>query len=75
MGDAIVSKCQRLRNLLEQSLAQLQTMVPVMLAAEVCHITGSRASLHFFSFFLSQLDGDVEDNMIHEKTIKPSATL
>jgi hypothetical protein len=50
-------------------------MVPVMLAAEVCHITGSRASLHFFSFFLSQLDGDVEDNMIHEKTIKPSATL
>ncbi|XP_061972724.1 U-box domain-containing protein 5-like isoform X2 [Populus nigra] len=37
-GDAIVSKCQRLKNLLEQSLAQLQTMVPIMLAAEISQI-------------------------------------
>lgn len=61
-GGVIVSKCQRSRNLMEQSLGQIQTMVPVILAAEVCHITGSRAFLLFFIFLLlSPLDGDADD--------------
>ncbi|KAG6766799.1 hypothetical protein POTOM_027973 [Populus tomentosa] len=37
-GDAVVSKCQRSRNLMEQSLGQIQTMVPVILAAEISQI-------------------------------------
>jgi hypothetical protein len=50
-GDVVVSRFQRSRNLMEQSLGQIQTMVPVILAAEVCHITVSRAFLLFFLFF------------------------
>ncbi|XP_065851607.1 U-box domain-containing protein 5 [Euphorbia lathyris] len=37
-GDLIVSRCQRLRNNLERSLGQIQTMVPTTLAAEICRI-------------------------------------
>ncbi|CAK7339585.1 unnamed protein product [Dovyalis caffra] len=37
-GDAVVSKCQRSRNLLEQGLGQIQTMVPVILAAEISQV-------------------------------------
>ncbi|GMH25186.1 hypothetical protein Nepgr_027029 [Nepenthes gracilis] len=37
-GDAIVSRCRRIRNLLEQSLGQLQTMVPVALELEISQI-------------------------------------
>ncbi|KAH7566394.1 hypothetical protein JRO89_XS08G0152000 [Xanthoceras sorbifolium] len=33
-GDVILLRCQRLRNSLEQSLSQMQNMVPVMLAVE-----------------------------------------
>lgn len=38
-GDVLVSRCQGSRNNFEQSLGQIQTMVPAMLAAEVCQIT------------------------------------
>ncbi|KAJ9172774.1 hypothetical protein P3X46_015983 [Hevea brasiliensis] len=37
-GDVIVSRCQRSRNNFEQSLGQIQTMVPTMLAAEISRI-------------------------------------
>lgn len=37
-GDTILSRCQKSRNLLEQSLIQLQNMVPVLLAAEISKI-------------------------------------
>ncbi|XP_031255047.1 U-box domain-containing protein 5 isoform X1 [Pistacia vera] len=37
-GDVIASRCQRSRNLLEQSLSQIQNMVPVMLAVEISRI-------------------------------------
>ncbi|PNT26710.1 hypothetical protein POPTR_007G023700v4 [Populus trichocarpa] len=37
-GDVVVSRCQRSRNLMEQSLGQIQTMVPVILAAEISHV-------------------------------------
>lgn len=52
-GDVIASRIQRSRNLLEQSLGQIQTMVPVMLAAEVCQILSvlKLSYLPFFSFF------------------------
>ncbi|CAI9110784.1 OLC1v1010866C1 [Oldenlandia corymbosa var. corymbosa] len=34
-GDTILARCRKSKNLLEQSLSQLQHMVPVMLAAEI----------------------------------------
>ncbi|XP_044480674.1 U-box domain-containing protein 5-like isoform X1 [Mangifera indica] len=37
-GDVIALRCQRSRNLLEQSLSQVQNMVPVMLAVEISRI-------------------------------------
>ncbi|XP_073158898.1 U-box domain-containing protein 5-like isoform X2 [Henckelia pumila] len=37
-GDAIVSKCKNLRNLLSQSLGKIQNMVPVVLAAKISGI-------------------------------------
>uniref|UniRef100_A0A5B6ZAN0 RING-type E3 ubiquitin transferase n=1 Tax=Davidia involucrata TaxID=16924 RepID=A0A5B6ZAN0_DAVIN len=38
-GDVMLSRCEKSRNLLEQSLSQIQNMVPVMLAAEISRIT------------------------------------
>ncbi|KAM7520188.1 hypothetical protein LguiB_019150 [Lonicera macranthoides] len=34
-GDAILLRCKKSRNLLEQSLSQIQNMVPVLLAAQI----------------------------------------
>ncbi|XVF15772.1 hypothetical protein REPUB_Repub09cG0185300 [Reevesia pubescens] len=36
--DAIVSRCQKSKNLLEQGLRQIQSMVPVMLAVEISQV-------------------------------------
>ncbi|VFQ85641.1 unnamed protein product [Cuscuta campestris] len=48
-GDAILSRCKKSTMLLEQSLSQMQYMVPVMLAAEisvlVADLRGARFSL------------------------------
>ncbi|KZV55011.1 U-box domain-containing protein 5-like [Dorcoceras hygrometricum] len=48
-GDSIVSKCKKLRNLLEQSLGEIQNMVPVELAAK---ISGIIADLRTAAFCL-----------------------
>ncbi|KAG7994067.1 hypothetical protein I3843_01G037400 [Carya illinoinensis] len=49
-GDKIASKCQRSKNLLEESLSQIQTMVPHELAEEISHImddlTGAKFTLN-----------------------------
>ncbi|WCJ24928.1 U-box domain-containing protein 5 [Euphorbia peplus] len=37
-GDVIVSRCKRTRNNFAESLGQIQTIVPTMLAAEICRI-------------------------------------
>ncbi|KDP37635.1 hypothetical protein JCGZ_07834 [Jatropha curcas] len=37
-GEAMVSRCQRMRNNFEQSLGQIQTMVPTPLASEISRI-------------------------------------
>nr|XP_016513250.1 PREDICTED: U-box domain-containing protein 5-like isoform X1 [Nicotiana tabacum] len=37
-GDVTLSRCKKSRNLLEQSLSQMQNMVPVMLAAEISQL-------------------------------------
>ncbi|XP_059623642.1 U-box domain-containing protein 5-like isoform X2 [Cornus florida] len=46
-GNAILSRCKRSRNLLEQSLSQIQSMVPVVLAVEISHIIGDLKAATF----------------------------
>ncbi|KAG8373694.1 hypothetical protein BUALT_Bualt11G0051300 [Buddleja alternifolia] len=46
-GDAILSRCKKSRNLLEQSLSQIQNMVPVMLAAKISGIIADLRSTTF----------------------------
>lgn len=46
-GDAIVARCERSRNMLEQSLGQLQNMVPVVLAIEITKLLDDLRSVTF----------------------------
>ncbi|CAA2937909.1 U-box domain-containing 5 [Olea europaea subsp. europaea] len=46
-GDAILSRCKKSRNLIEQSLGQLQNMVPVILAATISGIISDLRSSTF----------------------------
>ncbi|XP_040992911.1 U-box domain-containing protein 5-like [Juglans microcarpa x Juglans regia] len=46
-GKAIASICQRSKNLLEESLGQIQTMVPHELAEEISHIMDDLTGANF----------------------------
>ncbi|XP_030459848.1 U-box domain-containing protein 5-like isoform X1 [Syzygium oleosum] len=46
-GDTIVARCERSRNMLEQSLGQLQNMVPVLLAIEISKLLDNLRSATF----------------------------
>ncbi|XP_047318977.1 U-box domain-containing protein 5-like [Impatiens glandulifera] len=46
-GDAILQRCKRSRNLLEQSLYQIQNLVPVILAAEISGIISDLRRITF----------------------------
>ncbi|KAL2520670.1 U-box domain-containing protein 6 [Forsythia ovata] len=46
-GDAILSRCKKSRNLMEQSLSQIQNMVPVILAARISGIISDLRSSTF----------------------------
>lgn len=46
-GDAIVSKCKKLRNILLQNLGEIQNMVPVVLAAKISGIIADLRSAAF----------------------------
>ncbi|XP_030547053.1 U-box domain-containing protein 5-like isoform X1 [Rhodamnia argentea] len=46
-GDAIVARCERSRNMLEQSLGQLHNMVPVLLAIEISKLLDNLRSATF----------------------------
>ncbi|XWS45428.1 hypothetical protein CRYUN_Cryun15aG0136100 [Craigia yunnanensis] len=45
--DAIVSRCQKMKNLLEQVLCQIHSMVPVMLAVEISQIVDDLRAANF----------------------------
>ncbi|GMI86402.1 hypothetical protein like AT4G36550 [Hibiscus trionum] len=45
--DAIVSRCQKAKNLLEQGLCQIQSMVPVTLAVEISQIVVDLRAANF----------------------------
>lgn len=46
-GDTILSRCKKSKSLLEQSLSQIQNMVPVMLAAEISQIISDIGTVTF----------------------------
>ncbi|KAL3525376.1 hypothetical protein ACH5RR_013748 [Cinchona calisaya] len=60
-GDTILSRCQKSRNLLEQSLSQLQNMVPVMLAAEISKII---SDLRVVAFSLDPSEGEAREVLL-----------
>ncbi|XVF62046.1 hypothetical protein PTKIN_Ptkin08bG0185700 [Pterospermum kingtungense] len=57
--DAIVSRCQKSKNLLEQGLCQIQSMVPVMLAVEISQIVDDLRAAKFIPDQLEEEAGKV----------------
>ncbi|GFQ03661.1 U-box domain-containing protein 6 [Phtheirospermum japonicum] len=73
-GDAILSRCKKSRNLLEESLIQIQNMVPVMLAAK---ISGISADIKSTAFCLDPSDeegGRVLRELLHRYGSTPDST-
>ncbi|KAK8652937.1 hypothetical protein V6N13_126959 [Hibiscus sabdariffa] len=48
--DAIVSRCQKAKNLLEQGLCQVQSKVPVMLAVEISQVVDDLRAANFVPY-------------------------
>ncbi|GJY31984.1 U-box domain-containing protein 5 [Tanacetum coccineum] len=46
-GTTMLSRCKKSKSLLDQSLSQIQTMVPVMLASKISHIVGELRVVKF----------------------------
>ncbi|KAL0396007.1 UNVERIFIED_CONTAM: U-box domain-containing protein 5 [Sesamum calycinum] len=64
-GDAILSRCKKSRNLLEQSLSQIQNMVPVMLAAKISGIIADLRSAVFWLDPSEEEAGKVLRELLH----------
>ncbi|KAL0423879.1 UNVERIFIED_CONTAM: U-box domain-containing protein 5 [Sesamum radiatum] len=64
-GDAILSRCKKSRNLLEQSLSQIQNMVPVMLAAKISGIITDLRSAVFWLDPSEEEAGKVLRELLH----------
>ncbi|KAL2247067.1 UNVERIFIED_CONTAM: U-box domain-containing protein 5 [Sesamum indicum] len=64
-GDAILSRCKKSRNLLEQSLSQIQNMVPVMLAAKISGIIADLRSAVFWLDPSEEEAGRVLRELLH----------
>ncbi|KAG6385941.1 hypothetical protein SASPL_154824 [Salvia splendens] len=68
-GDAILSRCKKTRNLLERSLCQLQSMVPVLLAAKISGIIADLRSAAFFLDPSEEEAGRVLRELIHSSAV------
>ncbi|KAL1541855.1 U-box domain-containing protein 5-like isoform X1 [Salvia divinorum] len=64
-GDAILSRCKKSRNLLEQSLCQIQSMVPVVLAAKISGIIAYLSSAAFYLDPSEEEAGRVLRELLH----------
>ncbi|XP_057785918.1 U-box domain-containing protein 5-like [Salvia miltiorrhiza] len=64
-GEAILSRCKKSRNLLEQSLCQIQSMVPVMLAAKISGIIADLRSAAFYLDPSEEEAGRVLRELLH----------
>ncbi|PON67644.1 Beta-catenin [Parasponia andersonii] len=67
-GDAILSRCGRSRSLLEQSLCQIQDMVPVLLAVEISQIIDDLSAATFILEPCEEEAGKVVRELIQKGT-------
>ncbi|XP_040370184.1 U-box domain-containing protein 5 isoform X3 [Rosa chinensis] len=65
-GDVIVSRCQKSRNLLEQSLCQIQSWVPVILVAEISKIVDDLKAATFRLHPSEEEAGKVIRELLHQ---------
>ncbi|KAG4153769.1 hypothetical protein ERO13_D03G013700v2 [Gossypium hirsutum] len=64
--DAIVSRCQKSKNFLEQGLCQIQSMVPVMLAVEISQIVDDLRAACFVPDKFEEEAGKVVRELLHQ---------
>ncbi|CAH9067429.1 unnamed protein product [Cuscuta europaea] len=65
-GDAILSRCKKSTKLLEQSLSEMQYMVPVMLAAEISLLVADLRGARFSLEPSEEEAGNVLKDLLHE---------
>ncbi|KAL3640464.1 hypothetical protein CASFOL_015432 [Castilleja foliolosa] len=73
-GDAILSRCKKSRNILEESLIQIQNMVPVMLAAKIAGICADIKSTAFCLDPSEEEAGRVLRELLHRYGSTPDST-
>ncbi|KAK8481300.1 hypothetical protein V6N13_044056 [Hibiscus sabdariffa] len=71
--DAIVSRCQKAKNLLEQGLCQIQSMVPVMLAVEISQIVDDLRAANFSPDKFDAEAGKVVRDLLHQGAATPDS--
>ncbi|XP_055827064.1 U-box domain-containing protein 5-like [Solanum dulcamara] len=64
-GDTILSRCKKSRNLFEQSLSQVQNMVPVSLAAEISQLIAELRGVIFSLDPSEEEGGKVIKELLH----------
>lgn len=65
-GLVIVSRCRRLKNMMEQSLSQIATMVPVMLAVKISQIIDDLREATFILDSSDEEAGKVLRELLHQ---------
>ncbi|KAF8018287.1 hypothetical protein BT93_H3247 [Corymbia citriodora subsp. variegata] len=73
-GDAIVARCERSRNMLEQSLGQLQNMVPVLLAIEISKLLDDLRSATFILEPSEEDAGKAVHDLIRQGSLESGST-
>ncbi|KAB2061667.1 hypothetical protein ES319_A10G101600v1 [Gossypium barbadense] len=63
--DSMVARFQKMKNLLEQGLCQIQSMVPVTLVAEICQIVDDLRAANFVPDKFDEEAGKVVRELLH----------
>ncbi|KAL4368299.1 hypothetical protein GQ457_05G012840 [Hibiscus cannabinus] len=71
--DAIVSRCQKAKNLLEQGLCQVQSMVPVMLAVEISQVVDDLQAANFVPDKFDAGAGKAVRELLQQGTATPDS--
>ncbi|KAK8652941.1 hypothetical protein V6N13_126962 [Hibiscus sabdariffa] len=71
--DAIVSRCQKAKILLEQGLCQIQSMVPVMLAVEISQIVDDMRAANFVPDKFDAEAGKVVRELLQQGAATPDS--
>ncbi|XP_039009270.1 U-box domain-containing protein 5-like isoform X2 [Hibiscus syriacus] len=71
--DAIVSRCRKTKNLLEQCLCHIQSMVPVKLADEISQIVGDLRAANFFPDKFEEEAGKVVRELLQRRAAAPDS--